>query len=158
MKKYGRPRTAITKFLYCNSHGETEWVLHGKKTEKWKCTKCMLDYTNTYRLKKKIAAIKYKGGKCELCGYNKYTGALDFHHIDPLLKNFDLGGVGIQKSWDKLKIELDKCQLLCRNCHFEIHNQMDIIRISKNKREPTKYNRKEIHRINCKKLGKKPSL
>ena len=31
----------------------------------------------------KALAIEYKGGKCQLCGYNKYQGALDLHHIDP---------------------------------------------------------------------------
>jgi hypothetical protein len=83
--------------------------------------------------------------------------ALTFHHINPLFKEFELGGTGLCKSWDKLVIELDKCQLLCLNCHFELHEREDYFRGELSKKEPTKYHKKEIHKINAKKLGKKPS-
>jgi hypothetical protein len=33
-------------------------------------------------------AVVYKGGKCQCCGYNKYIGALEFHHVDPEQKDF----------------------------------------------------------------------
>lgn len=74
------------------------------------------------RLKKK--AIDYKGGKCERCGYNKYQGALQFHHKDPSKKDFAIGSGGHTRAWDKVKIELDKCELVCANCHFEIHGEV----------------------------------
>lgn len=157
MKKYGRPRTAETKFLYCNAHGETEYVLIGKKLPRWKCARCTVEYASAYRIRQKKKSIEYKGGACEMCGYSKYYGSLDFHHKDPLLKNFDLGGVGVQKRWDVLKKELDKCQLLCRNCHCEVHSDIAQDRINSNKKEPTMYHKKIIHRINCKKLGIRPS-
>jgi len=65
-------------------------------------------------------AIEYKGGKCQICGYSKYQGALDLHHIDPREKDFALGQKGYTRSWVKIREELDKCILLCATCHREV--------------------------------------
>ncbi|AKM82365.1 TPA: HNH endonuclease [Candidatus Berkelbacteria bacterium] len=73
------------------------------------------------RRKIKAMAIEYKGGKCSICGYNKYAGALDFHHIDESTKKFDLSTKGLTRSWERTKTEIDKCILVCANCHREIH-------------------------------------
>lgn len=73
------------------------------------------------RKKIKAMAIEYKGGKCMLCGYNKCVDALDFHHIDPSKKEFGLGLGGLTRSWDRVKKEVDKCVLICANCHRETH-------------------------------------
>ncbi|QEG09033.1 HNH endonuclease [Aeromonas phage 4_4572] len=66
-------------------------------------------------------AVDYKGGKCEKCGYDKFIGALEFHHLNPEQKDFSLGDKGYTRSWDKIKDELDKCIMVCSNCHKEIH-------------------------------------
>ena len=71
------------------------------------------------RKKLREMALEYKGAKCQNCGYDKCIQALEFHHLDPSIKDFSLSGV--TKSWKNLKIELDKCILLCANCHREIH-------------------------------------
>lgn len=68
----------------------------------------------------KLMAIEYKGGKCLLCGYDKYRGALELHHVDPKTKSFALGHKGYTRSWQKVKEEIDKCVLLCANCHREV--------------------------------------
>ncbi len=68
----------------------------------------------------KEMSIVYKGGKCKVCGYKKYQGALDLHHIDPKTKDFGIGDKGYTRSWERVKIELDKCILVCANCHREI--------------------------------------
>jgi 5-methylcytosine-specific restriction endonuclease McrA len=158
MKKFGPKRILETKFLYCNKHGECDHVESGIKLKKWKCCACSVDYSIKYRKRKKIIAVEYKGGQCELCGYKKSIAALTFHHCNPLFKDFDLGGTGLCKSWDKLVLELDKCQLLCFNCHHEIHESEDRLRIESNKKPSTLYHKKEIHKINSKKLKKNPSL
>ena len=67
-------------------------------------------------------SIEYKGGKCALCGYKKSTRALGFHHLDPSTKEFGLSHRGFTRSWEKTKVELDKCILLCANCHMEVHD------------------------------------
>lgn len=69
----------------------------------------------------KLRAIEYLGGKCSLCGYSKCSAALDFHHLEPLLKEHDPSHVVRCWSWEKAKSELDKCILVCSNCHREIH-------------------------------------
>lgn len=66
-------------------------------------------------------SLDYKGGKCQICGYNKCIRALDFHHRDPEKKDFGLSAKGYTRSWDSVKTELDKCVLLCSNCHREVH-------------------------------------
>ena len=72
------------------------------------------------RRKIKLMAIEYKGGKCQVCSYNKYPGGLDLHHINPKTKDFSIGEKGYTRSWEKVKAELDKCILVCSNCHREI--------------------------------------
>ena len=72
------------------------------------------------RRKIKALALEYKGGKCQICGYDKYQGSLDLHHIDPSEKEFGIGHKGYTRSWQKVKAELDKCILVCANCHREI--------------------------------------
>jgi 5-methylcytosine-specific restriction endonuclease McrA len=72
------------------------------------------------RRKIKALSIEYKGGKCQSCGYNKYAGALELHHLDATKKSFGISDKGYTRSWDKVKAELDKCILLCANCHREV--------------------------------------
>jgi hypothetical protein len=79
------------------------------------------------RRRLKLRAIEYKGGKYQNCNYNKCVAALEFHHVDPTEKDFGLAQSGITKSWEKMKIELDKCILVCANCHREIHFELDKI-------------------------------
>ena len=73
------------------------------------------------RKKIRKLAAEYKGGKCQQCGYDRCLEALDFHHIDPTKKDFAISSKGYTRSWEKVKNELDKCIMLCANCHREIH-------------------------------------
>lgn len=66
-------------------------------------------------------AREYKGGKCELCGYDRCQDALDFHHKDPKKKSFGISVRGLTRSWAAIKSEIEKCVLICANCHREIH-------------------------------------
>lgn len=91
------------------------------KTASSYCKSCYNIITLERQRQRKRQAIKYKGGKCEICGYSKCQDAFDFHHKNPEEKEFDLGA-GRFTSFDKYKNELDKCMLLCANCHREIHS------------------------------------
>ena len=71
----------------------------------------------------KLKAVEYKGGCCQICGYNKCIAALDFHHTDPSTKKLTLSHL-YKHSWDKVKEEIDKCLLVCANCHREIHSSV----------------------------------
>ena len=69
--------------------------------------------------KLKALAIEYKGGKCIMCGYHKCSTSLVFHHRNPEEKELNISNKVTK--WEKLKPELDKCDLLCLNCHGEVH-------------------------------------
>lgn len=73
------------------------------------------------RRKLREMSIDYGGGECQVCGYKKCKRALSFHHKDPKEKDFGLSARGLTRSWDKIQKELDKCILVCANCHMEIH-------------------------------------
>ncbi len=73
------------------------------------------------RKKIKEMAIEYLGGHCLQCGYKRCIAALDFHHLDEDEKQFGLSQRGLTRSWTRTKKELEKCVLLCANCHREFH-------------------------------------
>lgn len=72
----------------------------------------------------KRKCIEYKGGSCISCGYKKYDGALEFHHIDPSKKDFRISNSKSRQYGSKIELELDKCMLLCSNCHREEHAKL----------------------------------
>ena len=74
------------------------------------------------RKKIREMARAYKGNKCAICGYNKCPRVLAFHHIDPTKKDFGVADHGLTRSWEKTRLEIDKCILLCANCHMEVHD------------------------------------
>ena len=69
----------------------------------------------------RLRCQQYLGGVCVECGEDCPV-CLDFHHIDPAEKEFVVCAK-ISKGWlwDRLQPELDKCVLLCRNCHAVLH-------------------------------------
>ena len=71
----------------------------------------------------KEALVAYKGGKCERCGYNKCMRALEFHHTNSKEKDFGIS-FNLSRTIEDLKKEVDKCILLCSNCHAEVHQEL----------------------------------
>lgn len=69
----------------------------------------------------KEQAIQAHGGKCVWCGYDKCIAALHFHHKDPLEKDPDFNNKSRNWSYERKKTELKKCDLVCANCHAELH-------------------------------------
>lgn len=87
---------------------------------KTNCNSCAV---NSRRFSVKKRAVEYKGGNCERCGYSRCLSALQFHHIDPSKKDFSPGG-NHSVAWSRMQLELDKCALLCSNCHIEVHAEI----------------------------------
>ncbi len=83
------------------------------------------------RKKVKILAVEYKGGKCQICKYSKCVDALEFHHINSSKKSFGIGDKGYTRSWNIVRNELDKCILLCANCHREVASGITQLSIEK---------------------------
>lgn len=93
------------------------------------------------RRKLKLQAIEYKGGSCTNCGYNKCPAAMVFHHLIPGEKEFGIGNGNI-KSFERIKPELDKCILLCGNCHNELHYAEDQLLVEAKRKEIDEEKRK----------------
>lgn len=106
----------------CKKHGDVPFILEGRGY--YRCTKCRVEAVHRRRRKVKAMAVEHKGGKCERCGYDKFIGALEFHHKDPSKKDFAIAAKGHCRSWAKVKEELDKCSMLCSNCHKEVHEEI----------------------------------
>jgi hypothetical protein len=86
------------------------------------CKKCSNVLTTQRGIERKAKAVAYKGGKCIICNYDRHQNCFDFHHTDPSNKDRDLSFTKLRlQTWEKFKHELDKCILVCRNCHGEIH-------------------------------------
>ena len=79
----------------------------------------MNEYVVRRQRQVKAILVEEAGGECRLCGYNRYQGALHFHHIGPTTKSFGLQS-GVTKALDTMRQEAQKCALLCANCHAEV--------------------------------------
>jgi hypothetical protein len=102
----------------CKTHGSTEFVLEGRGY--YRCKKCRSHSVHKKRKLNKLKLVEENGGCCSICGYNRYIGALQFHHLDPSLKSFGLSQKGKTLGMDSLREEAKKCILLCANCHSEV--------------------------------------
>jgi len=65
--------------------------------------------------------VKHLGGQCERCGYDKCQASFDFHHTNPEEKEFAIASEMGSMNFERLLKEIEKCMLLCSNCHREIH-------------------------------------
>lgn len=80
------------------------------------------DRQQVRRWRKKLALIERRGGKCVECGYDSHPAALQFHHPDPLDKDFSIAS-NLASAMDILEREADKCIILCANCHSIHHSE-----------------------------------
>ena len=85
------------------------------------CKSCHSYRTTISKRKNKKKYVDYLGGKCSKCNWNDLCG-LEFHHIDPTIKKFNIAEKKFVKINQEIESELDKCQLLCSNCHREVEN------------------------------------
>ena len=69
----------------------------------------------------RLMVIEHAGGKCIKCGYHKYPEVMEFHHRDPLQKDFNVSKKGLTRSWERVKKEIEKCELFCATPHRELH-------------------------------------
>jgi hypothetical protein len=114
MKKAGIERITSDCCLICNNK---------TKSKRKRCDSCN---TKIRRYRAKKAAVEYLGGKCNRCGWSGNLGGYDFHHLNPDEKDFNPSAVELaNKSWETVKEELDKCELLCALCHRLEHNDYE---------------------------------
>jgi 5-methylcytosine-specific restriction endonuclease McrA len=111
---------ALPKFVErtCGTHGRTGFVLEGRGY--YRCKRCRMERVVEWRRRTKLRLIAEAGGCCRICGYDRYSGALHFHHVDPSTKEFAISKKGHTWSLEKMRAEVAKCALLCSNCHAEV--------------------------------------
>lgn len=80
-----------------------------------------LEYSRNYLRERgrayKIKLLERFGGACVDCGYAGHPAALEFDHVDPTVKEFEIGKGLTGKSWGALVAEASKCVIRCSNCH-----------------------------------------
>lgn len=87
--------------------------------------KYMAEYVRCRYINLKIKALDLKGNKCQRCGYDECLAALSFHHRDPTQKEMSWGHLR-KRNWEFIKKELEKCDLLCLNCHAKEHYKPEV--------------------------------
>ena len=105
-------------FARCPVHGE---VRHVERNDgRLRCSRCNSEAVSRRRREIKRILVEEAGGACAVCGYDRWVGALHFHHLDPSEKRFNLGLKGLARALDAVRAEAAKCVLLCANCHAEV--------------------------------------
>jgi transposase len=102
----------------CKQHGATVFVREGSGY--YRCKRCRMERVAQRRRTIKRKLVEEAGGKCLLCGYDRCQQVLEFHHLDPGLKEFQLSHNGATRSLARSRAEARKCILLCANCHREV--------------------------------------
>jgi transposase len=102
----------------CPRHGVTEFVLEGRGY--YRCKRCRSAGVAKRRRAVKRKLVEEAGGACVICGYRRWVGALQFHHVDPGAKEFHIAQRGYSRSLARSRAEVGKCVLLCANCHAEV--------------------------------------
>ena len=106
------------KVMMCARHGETLFWLESRGI--YRCLRCRSEAVARRRRKLKEILVANAGGCCSICGYDRYVGALQFHHRDEKSKVFGLADRGLTRSLEAVHEEARKCILLCANCHAEV--------------------------------------
>jgi hypothetical protein len=131
-KRAKNPKAEPEGEKHCNRCNETKSVedfyrrRQGRECSPY-CKPCTTDETIERQRNFKQECVDYKGGECECCGYKKCNSALEFHHLDPSKKDFSISRARLTTFGKKVKAELDKCMIVCANCHREIHEGVIIL-------------------------------
>ena len=103
-------------YLRCPKHGLSVFV--ARADGRYRCGRCRAEAVTKRRRSLKRILVEEAGGRCVLCGYSRCDRALEFHHLDPRAKKFQI--TSHTRSLAKLRAEASKCVLLCSNCHAEV--------------------------------------
>lgn len=103
----------------CGQCGETNPVkFYGNKRKI--CGACHNTYNIRQGQEKRLRAVEELGGRCVICGFDRYSCSLDIHHKDAAKKDPNFRSMR-GWSWEHISAELKKCILVCKNCHAAIH-------------------------------------
>lgn len=123
LRKEGKTYREIEKVLGCSRSLISYYVNPATKKQS-------LQRQNRNRFSRRTKYKMLLGGKCSTCDYNRCLDALHFHHKDPTTKLFSISDAIWQGKFTEKQIvdEVQKCTLLCANCHAEVHSENDFQR------------------------------
>lgn len=103
---------------------ENSYRRSGKRSHEWQtyCRSCLYERQKARWIARKEQAIEYLGGVCEDCGQAYPRRVMQFHHRDPSTKEGEWRKIRLW-AWERVTAELDKCALLCANCHCLRHHE-----------------------------------
>lgn len=126
VQRTGRPASPTRKcpveLRECKFHGVTEFAYYSAgpgRGRRWCCKRCVGEAVTRRKQKVKQLLVEEAGGCCAVCGYDRCIINLTFHHVDPAQKSFGLG-MHTTKALATYREEIQKCVLVCANCHGEI--------------------------------------
>lgn len=106
----------------CKVHGYTQHKMSSNGAGRNRirvCVQCLRARQTAVRRAKKAKLVALMGGGCAVCGYNRVLAALDFHHSDPAKKSHAMSRMQQRRKMSDCVVEVQKCILLCKNCHTE---------------------------------------
>lgn len=101
--------------LRCPKHGHTCFMRRSEGG--FRCQRCNSTAVSERRRRVKRQLVSEAGGACTICGFSGHPRALEFHHVDPATKKFQLSQQGLTRGIRQMRAEAAKCVLLCANCH-----------------------------------------
>ncbi len=113
-----RERGVKRTYATCSKHGHT--AFYPRPDGGYRCGRCRSEAVSKRRRLVKKKLVEEAGGRCALCGFDQHPAALQFHHLDPATKSFQIGEGGLTRGIDKCRAEAAKCVLLCSNCHAQV--------------------------------------
>jgi transposase len=105
-------------YFRCRKHGHT--AFYARPEGGFRCGRCSSEAVSKRRRSLKRKLVEEAGGRCALCGFDGHPAALQFHHLDPATKSFHLSEGGLSRGIAQSRAEMEKCVLLCANCHAQV--------------------------------------
>lgn len=101
----------------CHSKYHQDWYIRNREMRRSQIRQRMKD------IRSWVKSLKV-GLFCSKCGED-HPATLQFHHRDPSKKDSNLANIYL-KGWSKERImkEIEKCDILCANCHFKLHSEV----------------------------------
>jgi hypothetical protein len=132
----GRPpsskRRCLVEVRECRRHGLTEFALYSAGQHvrrRWRCKRCVGEAVTRRLQRVKRTLVEEAGGCCSVCGYDRCILNLHFHHVDPASKSFAIS-MATGKAIAAYRAEIQKCVLVCANCHGEIEAGLIAVRLT----------------------------